>query len=351
MVIFVQGFNLLYYFANTVARNKGADILFVIAVIFCFVITVLKAIAIVLLAIAIIVSVIFLIQILIETIYFNSKKFIAIKNKLQCNIEEYNKLYKHIEELKKSFIEYSAKDYGLSQYLDNSIYNFERPNFNQIQNNTPKEHYCSLSVCRNAQSQPFKYLCKYFYIPINESSLNKFEKIFNDFSSAEEGIRILNSERAEIENEYKKSIPFTIRMFRMDVFFRNLGYTPICNNDSHFPKYSFIYVSAGGNSSLTCDITLDMDNLDRFIKYLYNRIQLTKAINYQRSLMTKQLRNLIKERDNYTCQKCGISIKQEPHLLLEIDHIIPISKNGKTTIDNLQTLCWKCNRQKSNKLI
>ena len=70
-----------------------------------------------------------------------------------------------------------------------------------------------------------------------------------------------------------------------------------------------------------------------------------------KSYDTKQLREHIKARDNYTCQKCGISVQDEPHLLLEIDHIIPISKNGKTTIDNLQTLCWKCNRQKSNKLI
>lgn len=333
------------------ARNKGADILFVIAVVFCFVITALKAIAIALLIIAIIASVIFLIQILIESIYFNSKKFLTLKNKLQCNIKEYNELHKHIEELKNSFLEYSTTDYGLSKYIDNSAYNFKRPNFDQIQNNTPKEHYCSLSVCRNAQTQPFKYLCKYFYIPINEGSLNKFERIFNDFSYAEEGMRILISERSEIKNEYKKSIPFTIRLFRMNVFFSKLGYAPISNSDSHFPKYSFIYISAGGNSHLTCDITLDIDNLDRFIKYLYNRIELTKTISYQRSLMTKELRDLIKERDNYTCQKCGISIKQEPHLLLEIDHIIPLSKNGKTTIDNLQTLCWKCNRQKSNKLM
>ena len=35
---------------------------------------------------------------------------------------------------------------------------------------------------------------------------------------------------------------------------------------------------------------------------------------------------------------------------LEIDHIIPVSKGGKTTPDNLQVLCSKCNRRKSNKI-
>ena len=66
--------------------------------------------------------------------------------------------------------------------------------------------------------------------------------------------------------------------------------------------------------------------------------------------MTSKLREDIKKRDNYTCNKCGVSIQDEPHLLLEIDHIVPISKGGLTTEDNLQTLCWKCNRLKGSKI-
>lgn len=41
----------------------------------------------------------------------------------------------------------------------------------------------------------------------------------------------------------------------------------------------------------------------------------------------------------------------EPNLLLEIDHIIPVARGGETVEDNLQTLCWKCNRAKSDKII
>lgn len=67
--------------------------------------------------------------------------------------------------------------------------------------------------------------------------------------------------------------------------------------------------------------------------------------------MTPKLRDEIKERDNYTCQNelCGVSIYDEPTLLLEIDHKIPLSKGGLTTRDNLQTLCWCCNRLKGSK--
>ena len=59
--------------------------------------------------------------------------------------------------------------------------------------------------------------------------------------------------------------------------------------------------------------------------------------------MTSKLRQRINERDNFACKKCGVSLEQEPHLLLEIDHIIPIAKGGMTAEDNLLTLCWRCN--------
>ena len=50
----------------------------------------------------------------------------------------------------------------------------------------------------------------------------------------------------------------------------------------------------------------------------------------------------------YQCTniKCG---KKSPHKgLFQIDHIIPLSKGGKTIIENLQLLCCSCNRMKSD---
>ena len=66
--------------------------------------------------------------------------------------------------------------------------------------------------------------------------------------------------------------------------------------------------------------------------------------------MTSTLREKIKTRDDFTCRKCSLSIKDERNLLLEIDHIIPISKGGITSEHNLQTLCWRCNRSKGSKI-
>lgn len=102
---------------------------------------------------------------------------------------------------------------------------------------------------------------------------------------------------------------------------------------------------------MSTDIVFDINNLDRFVNYLSNVVKFRKSVAGQRALMTSKLREKIKNRDNYTCQNCSLSTREEPNLLLEIDHIMPVSKGGTTTEKNLQTLCWKCNRSKSNKII
>ena len=63
--------------------------------------------------------------------------------------------------------------------------------------------------------------------------------------------------------------------------------------------------------------------------------------------MTKELRQQIIDRDKYTCQLCGKYMPDE--VGLHIDHIVSISKGGKTVPSNLQVLCSKCNGIKSNK--
>lgn len=46
------------------------------------------------------------------------------------------------------------------------------------------------------------------------------------------------------------------------------------------------------------------------------------------------------------CALCGSTKEMRP---LDIDHILPRSKGGKTVYENLQVLCSKCNRSKNNK--
>lgn len=282
-------------------------------------------------------------------VYYNGENFNKIKTDLNDYILSCNDLNEHIDELKETYSGIKKSNYGTAQLNDKSKYNYKRAE----QLKATKSEYiyeCSASVCKNAEQQPFKYLCKYFNIKANEETLESFENVLNNFSAAEEGKQLLNNELEGIKKSIKNDIPFLIRTFNMKKFMLKLGFREIDFSTLYFPKYTFRYVSPGGNKSTHCDINLDIDNLNDFVQYLSELVKFKKSAAGQRALMTSKLREKIKQRDNYTCQKCGISTNDERNLLLEIDHIIPISKGGMSTEENLQTLCWKCNRTKGAKV-
>jgi 5-methylcytosine-specific restriction endonuclease McrA len=59
-------------------------------------------------------------------------------------------------------------------------------------------------------------------------------------------------------------------------------------------------------------------------------------------------------RDKHKCVFCGYT-NQDYNIdygeNLSLDHIIPVSKGGLTTVDNIQLLCRSCNSKKSNRII
>lgn len=52
------------------------------------------------------------------------------------------------------------------------------------------------------------------------------------------------------------------------------------------------------------------------------------------------------KRDSFTCQYCG---SQAPDVVLNVDHIVPVSKGGDNKATNLITSCFSCNSGKSDK--
>lgn len=52
-------------------------------------------------------------------------------------------------------------------------------------------------------------------------------------------------------------------------------------------------------------------------------------------------------RDQFTCQYCS---KVLPEHQMNLDHVIPRDKGGRTTWDNIVTSCVRCNSRKANKL-
>ena len=57
-------------------------------------------------------------------------------------------------------------------------------------------------------------------------------------------------------------------------------------------------------------------------------------------------RRTVLARDHYTCQYCG---KQPSRKDLTVDHIVPRSRGGHTTWDNVVTACQCCNGRKGNR--
>jgi len=85
---------------------------------------------------------------------------------------------------------------------------------------------------------------------------------------------------------------------------------------------------------------LKLDIQSRLNKRLYKNKRKVATI-YTAS---KKIRALIFARDGKICRQCEATTN------LHLDHVIPVKKNGKNEISNLQVLCRSCNSKKSSKL-
>lgn len=65
----------------------------------------------------------------------------------------------------------------------------------------------------------------------------------------------------------------------------------------------------------------------------------------ERGKVTNKMRFAVYQRDGYRCRKCHRKTND-----LEVDHIYPVAKGGKSTFDNLQTLCHRCNVKKGSNI-
>lgn len=293
-----------------------------------------------------------LIYLFLSELYFRTRGFKAIKREIEVYTKECNELNDHIEDMK-------IVDLGFrSKYKSNLNYSRSKKGKGK------KNHLEDLINCdsrtyifgdkrkfRKVFDDTISSFCKFFTVEINKETLEKLEKTLNDFLAVEEGKKLLERQRNEIIKKIRKELPYFIRRFTgIQRLSRKLGFKDIDLKDSYFPTYTFGYISPRGVKDDYHDFILNIQNLNELIKYLSQKIKFKKSVAGQRALMTPKLREKIKERDGYTCQICGLSNKDEPNLLLEIDHIIPLSKGGMTTEGNLQTLCWRCNRSKGAKI-
>lgn len=111
----------------------------------------------------------------------------------------------------------------------------------------------------------------------------------------------------------------------------------LCNTIRDY--YGYFWHHGDGNGGAI--IMRIAQAFDRYGFTDFNISILTGSVNPEAK--SRAMRTAVLERDAYRCKYCG-----DWHDL-QIDHIKPVSKGGETKMDNLQTLCQRCNSEKGAK--
>ena len=125
-----------------------------------------------------------------------------------------------------------------------------------------------------------------------------------------------------------------------------------------FEKFTFrIVLQYKSNGGRVFEEKKEVFDFNQFCKALDN-VDPSKRMDYdtykrfeatERALITDELRMNILKEGNFRCALCGATAKDG--VRLEVDHIIPIAKGGTSDKSNLQVLCHRCNKGKSDDLI
>lgn len=78
------------------------------------------------------------------------------------------------------------------------------------------------------------------------------------------------------------------------------------------------------------------------LKWPYDPVETTSKPQ-QKDKISRSLAKRVHEKHGYRCVTCG------DHIDLCCDHIVPESKGGPTTFENLQSMCRPCNSRKGNR--
>lgn len=280
--------------------------------------------------------------------YYSSPDFANVKNicdKLMQSQREFNE---YIAEKAKSVSKLFGTRVTRNETNNEDVYNFIRTYKKTV---TPFTAEVSAIVFGSAENNPIGYVIKYFYPNKGKykEQIEKLRTLIEELETLKEAKVIIDNYKKQYQ-EYIKDVPSFILDLDENGFYSRLGFATIDESILEI-EYKFVYTSNGGMAQRSFSVPMTEENIIELINQLENKLTTTAQIKEQRALMTRKLRAYIKERDNYTCCICKNSVYNEPNLLLEVDHIIPISKGGMTEENNLQTLCWKCNRAKADKII
>lgn len=280
--------------------------------------------------------------------YYESPSFFKIKETCEVLMSTQREFNEYITEKAQSISKLFGTRVVRNETINDDEYNYIRPYKKSI---TPFTAEVSATVFASAENNPLEYVVKYFY-PNKRSYPEQIQKLYRlveELETLKDAKQIIENYKVEYQ-QYLGDVPDYIMENDESGFYSRLGFANV-DESVLTVEYKFSYTSGGGMAKRSFTVPMTEENIVELIKVLESKLTAKAFAKEQRALMTKKLREYIKKRDNFTCCNCGNSTYKEPNLLLEIDHIIPVAKGGCTVEDNLQTLCWKCNRAKSDKML
>ena len=280
--------------------------------------------------------------------YYDSPSFQKIKETCDVLMSSQREFNEYISEKVQSISQLFGTKVVRNETVNEDEYSYIRPYKKAI---TPFTAEVSATVFASAENNPLEYVVKNFYPnkKMYPEQLQRLRLLLEELETLREAKQIIENYKADYQ-QYLGDVPAFIMENDEAGFYSRLGFAVI-DESVLTVEYKFAYTSGGGMAQRSFTVPMTEETIVELIRMLEGKLTASAFAKEQRALMTPKLRTFIKIRDNYTCCTCGNSTHVEPNLLLEIDHIIPVSKGGQTEEANLQTLCWKCNRAKSNKIL
>lgn len=280
--------------------------------------------------------------------YYESPDFIKIKDTCEVLMSSQREFNEYIIEKVEAISQLFGTRVVRNETVNEDEYQYIRPYKKTV---TPFTAEVSAAVFASAENNPLEYVIKNFYPnkKMFPEQIQKLHLLIEELETLKEAKQIIDNYKLEYK-QYLGDVPDYVMQEDETGFYSRLGFANI-DESVLTVEYKFAYTSGGGMAKRTFTVPMTEETIVELIKALESKLAASAFTKEQRALMTKKLRELIKTRDNFTCCNCGNSTHLEPNLLLEIDHVIPVSKGGHTVEENLQTLCWKCNRSKSNKIL
>jgi len=178
-------------------------------------------------------------------------------------------------------------------------------------------------------------------------------KEFGKYSSSTIGVRFGSwndgLRKAGLEPSEEKNVSIEVLFDNLKLVWIAKGKQPVYRDMSFSPSQytASIYSDRfGGWRSALEEFVASVDQEQAELLNYEVDIKSSKGVKRTKRDPSLALRFFVLKRDCFCCVACGRSPASIAGLVLEIDHVFPWSNGGETIEENLQTLCFDCNRGK-----